>query len=127
MKPFLRMLGAVGAVGLSGCVVHLDNPPERKISGRVIAAETGAPVARADIWFQSGRKVFSLLPVDTFGIDAQTKTDEAGQFSVTARLNDKVSILIDHADFASGRFTLQNFPPANRIEGLVWKLSKKRP
>ena len=73
-----------------GCVIYLDHPPKRTITGQVVRADTGGPLTNASVALLSGRKPFSLLPVDTFGIDAHASTDGNGHFSVTARLNDSV-------------------------------------
>jgi hypothetical protein len=86
----LIVVGALAIVSLPGCVIHLDNPPLREISGRVKRADTGALIAKASVWLLSGRKPFSLLPVDTFGVDAAATTDSEGRFSVSAKLNDQV-------------------------------------
>jgi len=122
-----RCLLAFGLLfGLSGCVIYLDNPPLRYISGRVLRADTGAPIAGARVWFLSGRTPFSLLPVDTFGIDASTTTDANGGFSISAKLNSQVTVIVQN-DELIGRFSLPPFPPSNRIETIVWKLSEKKP
>ena len=110
---------------LAGCVIHLDNPPLRFVSGRVVRADTGAPVAKASVSFHSGRKVYSPLPVDTFGIDALTKTDAQGRFSVSAKLNADVQVIVQNDEFFQV-FTLPPFPPSSRVENLVYRLSGKK-
>jgi hypothetical protein len=121
----LVITGVLAILGLSGCVIYLDNPPLREISGRVIRADTGAPVSKASIWFLSGRKPFSLLPVDAFGIDASATTNSDGVFSISAKLNDQVQVVIQNEEFLQ-TFSLPHFPPSNHIAGLVWKLSQKK-
>jgi len=109
---------------LSGCVIYLDRPPVRTISGQVVRADTGQPVPKATIFFHSGRKPFSLLPVDTFGIDASAFTDQHGRFTVTARLKDKVNVTVQNEIFWEA-FTLPPFPPSNELTNQLWKLSQK--
>ena len=70
MKAPRLLMFAVALTVLPGCVIYLDHPPKRTISGQVVRADTGEPVTNASLAFLSGRKLFSLLPVDTFGIDA---------------------------------------------------------
>jgi len=113
-------------IGLSGCVTYLDNPPRRYISGRVLRVSDGTPIAGARVSFMSGRKPFSLLPVDTFGIDASAITDASGSFSVSAQLNDRVRVIVQDNQLI-GDFQLPPFPPSNRIEGILWKLSRHKP
>src|SRR2546428_7710196 len=96
--PRLLMLAAALTV-LPGCV-YLDYPPKRTISGQVVRADTGEPLTNASVAFLSGRKPFSLLPVDTFGIEAMARTDGTGHFDKTARLNDKLRLAIHHPDLA---------------------------
>jgi hypothetical protein len=124
------MLRAVWIVSVaavfSGCVTYLDNPPQRHVSGRVLRAADGTPIAGARVSFISGRKTFSLLPVDTFGIDAVATTDADGRFAVSARLNDKVRVIVQD-DQLIGDFQLPPFPRSNQIEGVVWKLSRHKP
>lgn len=121
-----RILAFALLFGLSGCVIYLDNPPLRHISGRVLRAETHAPIPGASVWFLSGRKPFSLLPVDTFGIDASATTDADGRFSISTKLNSRVDVVVQN-DELIGQFRLPPFPPSNRIDSLVWKLSEKKP
>ncbi len=112
-------------LGLPGCVIYLDNPPLRTISGRVLRADTDAPIPGARVTFYSGRKPFSLLPVDTFGIDASASTDADGRFSVSAKLNDKVDAFVQTDEFDQ-KFSLPPFPASNHLD-VVWKLSAKKP
>jgi len=72
-RSMKRLLLFALLLGLSGCVIYLDNPPLRSISGRVFRADTGAPISGAGVTFYSGRKPFSLLPVDTFGINRRRR------------------------------------------------------
>ena len=120
------LLAFIVLLGFSGCVIYLDNPPVRYISGRVLRADTGAPIAGARVWFQSGRRPFSLLPVDTFGIDASATADAQGRFAVSAQLNSEVRVVVQN-DELYGDFRLPPFPPSNRIENVVYKLSRKKP
>jgi hypothetical protein len=113
------------ALVLSGCVLYLDNPPRRYIAGRVLRAEDGSPISGARVSFISGRKPFSLLPVDTFGIDASATTDATGSFSVSAQLNDRVRVIAQD-DQLIGDLALPPFPPSNHIEGIVLKLSRHK-
>ena len=126
MKNFSAVLFALVAFGVSGCVIYLDDPPKRKISGQVVRDDTGAPIANARVWFCSGRKPFSLLPVDTFGIDASAVTDKDGRISVTAKLKDKVEVRIQNDEFWE-RFELPPFPASNQLDGAVWRLKEKKP
>jgi hypothetical protein len=112
-------------LSLAGCVIYLDNPPERTISGQVVREDTGMPLADALILFRSGRKPFSLLPVDTFGIDASTRTDKDGKFLVSAKLNGKVEVTVQSDEFFQ-RFELLPFPESNRIDGLIWRLKDRK-
>ena len=111
---------------LPGCVIYLDHPPKRTISGQVVRADTGEPLTNASVAFMSGRKLFSLLPVDTFGIDAMARTDGTGHFDKTARLNDKVRLWIQNQDFAQ-MFTLPPFTNSNTITGLSLRISERKP
>jgi len=120
-----RLLLFALLLGLSGCVIYLDNPPLRSISGRVFRADTGAPISGAWVTFYSGRKPFSLLPVDTFGIDASTSTDADGGFAVSAKLNEKVEAIVQNDEFVQ-KFSLPMFPASNHLD-VVWKLSEKKP
>src|SRR2546428_8551653 len=122
--PRLLMLAAALTV-LPGCV-YLDHPPKRTISGQVVFADTGEPLTNASVAFMSGRKLFSLLPVDTFGIDAMARTDGTGHFDKTARLNDKVRLWIQNQDFAQ-MFTLPPFTNSNTITGLSLRISQRKP
>ena len=126
MKHLVALVLGAAAFGLAGCVIYLDDPPERKISGVVIRDDTGAPIANALVWLRSGRKPFSLLPVDTFGIDASTRTDKEGRLSLTAKLNGKVEVIIQNEEFFQ-KFDLPPFPESNRVEGAVWRLKEKKP
>ncbi len=122
--PRLLMLAAALTV-LPGCV-YLDHPPKRTISGQVVFADTGEPLTNASVAFMSGRKLFSLLPVDTFGIDAMARTDGTGHFDKTARLNDKVRLWIQNQDFAQ-MFMLPPFTNSNTITGLSIRISERKP
>lgn len=127
VRPIPRKILAFAFLfSLSGCVIYLDNPPLRYISGRVLRADTLAPIPGASVWFLSGRKPFSLLPVDTFGIDASATTDADGRFSISTKLNSRVDVMVQN-DELIGQFLLPPFPPSNRIDNLVWKLSEKKP
>ena len=115
----------VVAVTLSGCVIYLDNPPRREILGRITQADSGQPMAGAYVWFRSGRKPFSLLPFDTFGIDASARTDADGRFSVAAKLKDMVESLVQDDTYFQ-TFKLPPFPPSNRIDGIEWAVSQRK-
>lgn len=112
-------------VTTGGCVIYLDHPPKRTITGRVVRADTGEPLTNASVGLLSGRKVFSLLPVDTFGIDAHGSTDSYGLFFVTARLTDNVRAFVQNRVFAQS-FTLPPFS-SNRIDNLILKVSERIP
>jgi hypothetical protein len=123
MKPVF--FGVLAALFFSGCM-YLDHPPVREISGRVVQdAVPPAPVTFR-LYFCSGRKFFSPLPFDTFGIDADAKTDRQGRFFVRARLNADVKVIVESLG-PHGKFTLPKFPPSNRLEGLILKISKREP
>jgi hypothetical protein len=124
--PLIASLSLL-AVLMTACVPHyIDDPPTRKISGRVIRGDTGIPVGNASVSFHSGRKLgFCMLPWDTFGIDAATVTDQTGRFTVVAKLADRVVAIVQNGEFAQ-RFDLPAFLESNQLEGLVWKLSEKR-
>jgi hypothetical protein len=111
--------------GVSGCF-YLDNPPVRTIAGQVVRKDTDQPVRNADIYFRSGRRFFSLIPVDTFGIDAATVTDQRGRFSISARLNDKVEVFVLGDEFLE-TFALPAFPPSNQLLSQYWRLSHRKP
>jgi len=104
--------------------MYLDNPPVRQISGKVIREDTGAALANAYVHFGSGRKPFSLVPIDTFGDEAVVKTNANGEFSLTAKLNARVTINVESRGVFQ-RFTLAKFPPSNRLDGVVIKLPYK--
>src|SRR3954469_17387675 len=125
MNPRLAVALLSVLVGTEGCVIYLDHPPKRTITGRVVRADTGEPLANAGVALLSGRKPFSLLPVDTFGIDAGASTDRDGHFSVTARLNDGVRAWVQNGAFAQ-MFALPPFS-SNRIEDVVLKISQRIP
>ena len=112
-------------VATGGCVIYLDHPPKRTITGQVVRADTGEPLTNASVALLSGRKPFSLLPVDTFGIDAHGSTDRGGHFSITARLNDSVRALVQNGVFAQ-MFTLPPFF-SNRIDNVVLKITDRIP
>jgi hypothetical protein len=122
------LLVPIVSLFLAGCYPRfVDNPPERTISGTVLRADTGVGVTNAVVDFHSGRKSgFSILPWDNFGIDASTHTDAAGRFTLTAKLNPVVHVLVQNDEFAQ-IFDLPPFPESNRIDGLVWRLSEKKP
>jgi hypothetical protein len=111
--------------GASGCF-YLDNPPVRTIAGQVVRKDTNRPVRNASIWFRSGRRFFAFYPVDRFGIDAATVTDQRGKFSISARLNDKVEVCIQNDEFFEA-FALPAFPPSNQLLNQQWKLSHRKP
>jgi len=128
----MKLIGVFFVVGFAllstGCFPSfVDNPPLRTISGRVIREDTGAPVANARIAFLSGRqRGFSLLPWDTFGIDATASTNSEGRFTLVEKLNGKVYVTVQNEEFFEG-FDLPPFPESNHLENLVWKLRSKRP
>ena len=126
MKNFAVVVVALIALSVSGCVIYLDDPPERKISGQVIRDDTGAPIANACVWFLSGHKPFSLLPVDTFGIDASVETNKEGRFSKTAKLNDRVEVIIQNEEFWQ-KFDLPSFTESNQLDEIVWRVKQKKP
>lgn len=64
--------------------------------------------------------------MDTFGVDASASTDADGRFSISARLNSRVEVMVQN-DEVIGQFFSSPFPPSNRIDSLVWKLSEKTP
>lgn len=125
-KRLTAILLTMAMFGLSGCVIYLDDPPERKISGQVVRDDNGAPIANASVWFLSGRKPFSLLPVDTFGVDAAARTDNEGRMALTAKLNEKVRVVIQNDEFLQ-QFDLPPFPEANQVKDVVWRLKEKKP
>jgi len=108
---------------LSGCVIYFDSPPERTISGHALNAETGEPLKKTIVTFSSGRKPFSLLPVDTFGIEASTTTDENGFFTITTRLKDPASAEVLRGNHYQ-LFPLPHFPESNRLDNMLFKVSK---
>jgi len=112
--------------GASSCF-YLDHPPVRMIAGQVVRKDTDQPVRNAYIYFRSGRRLFSLFPVDTFGIDAGTITDQTGRFSISARLNDKVEVLCVQDNEFLETFALPAFPPSNQLLNQYWKLSQRKP
>lgn len=125
MKKLTLFSAVLAALTLSGCLIYLDNPPVRHISGQVIREDTGAPIANVSVSFHSGRKPFSLLPVDTFGSDAAAHTDKDGRFIISAKLKDSVEVHIQNDEFYQ-RFQLPEFPSSNQLAGLLWKLSEKK-
>src|SRR5215472_19109209 len=116
---------AVALTPLAGCVIYLDHPPERTISGEVARADTGQPVTNASVAFLSSRKSCNLLAGDTAGIDATALTDATGHFEKTARLTDKVRLWVQDEEFAQ-MFTLPPFTNANSMEGVLLKISQRK-
>jgi hypothetical protein len=122
-----RMLTvAIALTALPGCVIYLDHPPTRTISGQVVRADNDEPLTNARVAFMSGRKPFSLLPVDTFGVDAVGYTDGAGHFDKRARLNDSVRLLIQDQEYVQ-MFTLPPFTNSNTMTGLLLRISDRKP
>lgn len=103
MQKMKNMYGAAFALisifGLNSCVVYLDDPVSVTFEGKAISGTGGRPAEKATVWIHSERPMFSLLPVDTFGIVGSTQTDSDGRFSVSAKVNWPATILIqdDHS------------------------------
>lgn len=76
--------------------------------------------------FHVSPEAVQFAAVDTFGIDASAITDASGNFSVSAQLNDRVRVIVQEDQFI-GDFQLPPFPPSNRMESVVWKLSRHKP
>ena len=121
----LLVILAVALTPLAGCVIYLDHPPERTISGDVARADTGEPVTNASVAFLSGRKSCSLLAGDTAGIDTTALTDAAGHFEKTARLSDKVRLWVQDEEFAQ-MFTLPPFTNSNTMTGVLLRVSQRK-
>jgi hypothetical protein len=123
MRLFLL---ATLTIGLSGCVTYLENPRDGTFRVASCAPPTTDPLPeRAYLSCQVGsRSVCSRWT--TFGIDASAITDASGTFSVSAQLNDRVRVIVQDNQLI-GDFQLPPFPPSNRIEGILWKLSRHKP
>ena len=124
MKTATFSLALLSTFGLSSCVTYLDDPPVFTFNGTALKESTGKPVAGATVWVHSERRIFSLLPVDTFGIVGSSETDSGGRFSVTAKVNWPVTILVQN-DESIGSVTLRTVEK-NR-ESLTISLSPKPP
>ena len=124
MNRFVILPLMLGVFGFSSCMVHLDRPPIRTITGRVVDADTGQGISNAIVRFSSDRKSFALL-LETFGCDASARTDQKGNYSVVARLKDKVRVSVWEENHVGGWFNLPPFPRSNRLEYGLWKLSPK--
>jgi hypothetical protein len=93
MKNTVRSVALLSAIGLSSCVIYLDDPPEVIFEGKAVMKSSGQPVGGATIWVHSERPMFSLLPVDTFGIVGSADTGTDGRFSVSAKVNWPVTVV----------------------------------
>lgn len=104
----------------AGCMIYTDRPPERTISGQVVSADNGQPVQHAVLWFYSERSKMGLST--NHGIDATAYADKDGKFTLRARLNDKVTVLV----YREGKYQSFELPPfseSNSIENIVWRFS----
>ncbi len=102
----------------SGCMVYMDRPAERTISGAVVSEADGQPVSHAVLWFYSERRHLGMAT--NHGIDATAYADKDGKFILRARLNEKVTVLV----YKEGRYQpyqLPPFPESNRLDGVVWR------
>jgi hypothetical protein len=121
--PYVTAIAIIGTFGLNGCVIYLDDPAKVTFAGQAISGTNGKPVDQATVWVHSKRPVFSLLPVDTFGIVGATETDSDGRFAVSAKVNWPATLLIQD-DHSIGSVFL-NTSEAQR-NGLVIRLNQKR-
>ena len=117
MKPLLLTAALAAILFASGCMIYKDNPPKRTISGQVVRSDNGQPVPYAVIWFYSERVTMGMAT--NFGIDATAYADRDGKFNITARLNDKVTVVVFHNGVVE-KFVLPEFPADNTLSNIVW-------
>lgn len=124
MKIAGSIVALLSAFGLSSCVIYLDDPPEVTFDGSAVRRTSGKAVGGATVWVHSKRPIFSLLPVDTFGIVGSTETDFDGRFSVSAKVNWPATVLIQD-DSSIGAVILKT--SEMKRSDLVVPLIQKRP
>jgi hypothetical protein len=124
-RSSLLVILAISLTPLAGCVIYLDHPLERTISGDVARADTGEPLTNASVAFLSDRKTCSLFAGGSAGIDATTLTDAKGHFENTARLADKVRLWVQDEEFAQ-MFTLPPFTNSNTMSGVILRISQRK-
>jgi hypothetical protein len=115
----IASLSLIAAMLLSsGCMIYIDRPAYRAVSGQVVSEADGQAVAYAVLWFYSERRHLGMAT--NHGIDATAYADKDGKFTLRARLNEKVTVLV----YKEGRYQsyqLPPFPESNTIDGIVWR------
>ncbi|MDR1010185.1 MAG: carboxypeptidase-like regulatory domain-containing protein [Opitutaceae bacterium] len=112
--PFLMAALLFGA----GCMIYIDKPAVRTISGQVVSEQGGEPVPFAVLWFYSERSKIGMAT--NHGIDATAYADKEGKFTIKARLNEKVTVLV-YKEGKYQSYELPAFPASNEIAGIVWR------
>jgi hypothetical protein len=112
---FLSLIAAM-LLGF-GCMVYIDRPAERTISGEVVFEADGQAVPFAVLWFYSERRHLGMAT--NHGIDATAYADKDGKFTLRARLNEKVTALV-YKEGQYQSYQLPPFPESNMIDGIIW-------
>ena len=105
----------------SGCMVYMDKPAKRTISGQVISEDNGEPVPHAVLWFYSERNRMGIAT--NYGIDATVHADKDGRFALNARLRGEKVTVVVYKNGVTQTYTLEDpFAESNTLENIVWKI-----